>query len=483
MSSNKQIMYFSTSDIIIYGTKNNKTIYKAQNFISSEALLISYGGKLKGSIAVVVEQHPNKKNFGIIIEVLGLMISSNLYKILRHIYNINIKKTKIEIIEINLCNYISEDIFSIDPDETVDIDDAISWKELEEYYKIIIYIARPTAFIQENELVNISKYSFSTLYKSPGNINLLSDDITFNSSFLENKIKPAFAIEFLIDKITYKITNIKNFICNIINSHKRSYDNCFELSTIKLFFELSKKISKNYEFIINNSHNLISFWMIQTNLYIGNLCMEKKLNIPYRVIKIENLSEDIIKELNNIKDQDIRQIFYEKKSLCSVYIYSDNINYHNKLKLFNYTHFTSPIRRIIDTLIQWSIIHNIKFNELLDKYNCNLEIINKNAKSTKQYHRDIELLNAVNITMNTPFDINGYIYKKGLENYWTIYFKTLGFQKIKMWDKKFSYFITEDIKKKIENIKIGDKSNFRIFNRNGFLPREKIFIEPIELIL
>ena len=44
--------------------------------------------------------------------------------------------------------------------------------------------------------------------------------------------------------------------------------------------------------------------------------------------------------------------------------YTYNHNYHNSLDIYNYTHSTSPIRRIVDLMNQ-ELFHNDEINDLI----------------------------------------------------------------------------------------------------------------------
>jgi len=206
--------------------------------------------------------------------------------------------------------------------------------------------------------------------------------------------------------------------------------------------------------------------MIKTNNYLGK--ENKKYDIPYRVMKNNSINDSFNIDL---LDPDIKKIFNNKILESAYYAINDeNNNYHFELNTFDYIHFTSPIRRIIDTFIHWCITYKINFKSL----NIDINKINELAKNTKKYHNDINLLNIIN---NLPDEvyIDGWIYKKNInKNRWTVYFRELGFRKVKMWDNKLEYLNYHlDL---IENIHVGHKYKFIVYKKNGFLPNEKILI-------
>ena len=322
--------------------------------------------------------------------------------------------------------------------------------------------------------MNTAKNSFSTLYNNnfENNNNLWGDTITFNSSFIKNELRNAYCIEFYIDK-NFKIYKNNHYPCQIKNIIQTNYDECLNYNIIKEFYHFSILLDNN----ITDEHNLISYWMIKTNNYIGNLDYSKKLNIPYRIIKEKYQSNELLNEYNNMTNLEIKNLFLNKITNTSIYSNNNDINYHSILKIYNYIHMTSPIRRIIDTFIHWCLTYNFDFNIFINEYNLNLDDINKLNKLTNKYHNSIELLNKINkLFENNNNEINtvGYIFKKSIEyNIWTIYTNELGFQKIKMWDKKIG---NVNIIDKINNINIGDKINITIYRKNDFLPYDKILI-------
>jgi monoamine oxidase len=127
---------------------------------------------------------------------------------------------------------------------------------------------------------------------------------------------------------------------------------------------------------------------------------------------------------------------------------------------------------------------------LMNKYGAHLfhtnkehvwEYINKFDKLTKKYHNNIKLLKAIEELENENI-LNGWIYKNNWQDCLekkncikiTVYFKELGFQKVELWNKKFNYLLDESW---VNNIKVGDKYEFTIYKKEGFLPKEKILIK------
>ena len=473
------IGYISTNEKIIIKKNYYKLIILTEDLDKSHNYYISYKGKLKGKIIITFKILDNSNINHIIcntIDVIGLLTNENLITTLKYIYDINRKNISSLYENDNEKNInrilIDKNIFSIDPDNSKDIDDAISFEQ----NIVSIYIAQPICWLNEEILLNRCNTAFSTLYNNNDNNNLWGDDITFMSSFIQNTIRNAHCIEFNLDN-----GKIINYPCKIINRIQTTYNKCLDYDIIKDFYNMTKKL---YNIEID-THELISYWMIKVNNYFGKLNNVKILDIPYRIIKEKYNEDNVLNNYNNIKNENIKNVFLSKITNTAIYAYDNDINYHKLLNVHNYIHFTSPIRRIIDTLIHWCITYNINFKQLLEKYNITLDKINFLNKMTTKYHKNIELLNYINNVFIdiSEFKLNGYIFNKSINNIWTIYFNDLGFRKVKIWDNKFSYLLTEDIINNINNINIGDMFIFTIYYKLDFLPKNKILIVPYNLVL
>ena len=469
-----KIGYFSTSQQTIYGkTSKGATIYKINIFNDNNNCLLSYNGKLKGKIIIKFKMLNETK--GIIVDVIGLMNDDNLLITLQYIYNIFhkslyyknliINEYENNINRVNINNFI----FSIDPSNCNDIDDALSLEITDNHYIVSVYIAQQIIYLNLDIIKDYIDKIFSTLYNEPyqQNKNLWGDLITNNSSLNMNELKSAYVIIFYINKLNNKFDKIEDYPVTIINSLKTNYEECLKYDIINKLYDITNNIET-----INNTHEFVSYWMVKVNNYIG--IKYKYLNLPYRVIK-KNTS--II--LDNIKiiDSDIRNIFINKISDSAYYSLTEN--YHAILDKFNYIHMTSPIRRLIDTINHWCFTYNINFNSL----DINLDNINKLDKITKKYHNNIKLLNYINtLDENKIYYTDGWIYKNNWKEYLinnksikiTVYFKDIGFQKITLLHKKFNYLMNEDT---FDDIKVGNKYIFEIMKKDGFLPNEKLFIK------
>lgn len=301
--------------------------------------------------------------------------------------------------------------FTIDPEKSLDFDDAISFKSLDGgLYEIGIHIADVTYFIKKSNTIDknarnlsMSLYSFDRCDR-PMLPKVLCEDIC---SLRQDKDKLTFSVVFIMDADA----NIKDiwFGKTIINTDKNftyqqaqdiidgDNDNIFS-EALKSLNTLAKKLKKkriksgaididrpelnytldNKKRIIDikkanhlNSNDLIEEFMIITNNAVASKLHnddypavyrnhDETINTNYLNNKIMyfNVGDDFItyadymkmvyKKTRNNPNKDIVDMFISW-SLPKAYYSRNNIG-HYGLGMECYTHFTSPIRRYVDMM-------------------------------------------------------------------------------------------------------------------------------------
>jgi exoribonuclease R len=496
--------YFSTSQQVKFGkTSSGATIYQVSPFNQKlPYFLISYNGKQTGKLIITFKFNQWTKGLprGEIVQVIGPMDLSNLVPTLQWNYGINRKEYKHKPVKNSYeisgnfeRKVIDETVFSIDPVGCIDIDDAMSWSENSNGYNIKIHIAQPTYWLSESDLVSRAKTAFSTLYQEPTqhNSNLWGDEITKASSLLAGALRPAYTMEFVISKLTSEITCFQHYPSLVTNTHAVNYSNCLSITCINDFYTITKTISGKPDI---DTHELVSYWMVLANNYLGKSEQVQKLNIPYRVtnstIPIDtNSPNPMVPDV--LDDKEVATAFANMQLESATYQINQVENYHQGLGINNYIHFTSPIRRIVDTIVHWCLTYNINFNYLVSTYGLDINTINKLDKSTKKFHHEINMLEKINkleLKPNESIELTGWVYSN-IGNRWTVYFKELGFSRVKMWDFKFNYLLQNLSGEKINEKKVGEKTrnfaqcgekiSFKVCSKPGFLPKEKILIVPL----
>jgi len=468
--------YINTNDTTTYGkigSKNNiKKLYLVRTFqYNLPNFLVAYkeNAKLKGKIIIRFKflNWNSKLPRGCIEgDIIGNLNDSNLEKTLLYNYGIYPKKYKInpkinpnesKIKRKSITKYIT---LSIDPSvDCSDIDDCLSFMTKDDFEFIGIHIAQPTYWLDKNDIKNVFKSKFSTLYKLDKQENLWGNEITNLASLSPGIKKPAYSIFFKIYK--GKIVKTYDFPSWIKNDHAFSYESKHEI--IDKIFEQTKSFE---DFDGTDTHDLVSYWMIKANQFIGNKI--KDSGLPFRVNKlIPNWTIELDSKINSV---------FKLKNSTSAY-YSNEENHHGSLDINNYVHFTSPIRRIIDTIIHYYLT----YNKLID---VNIEKLNFLDSNTKKFHRNIDLQKKIN-SLNDKNEKTAYIYDMIKPNLFEVYIEDLGFVKMELFNSKFEYqfkfkkennefIINKDDKEYI--FKIGDEIQVIIAKIPGFLPKNKIKI-------
>lgn len=311
-------------------------------------------------------------------------------------------------------NLYSNEVITIDPLGSVDLDDGFSLSFDENIIYLDIHISDPVSYFDLNKentwsLLNELSNRVSTCY-IPINkqIKHLLPEININNknllelSTLIGKNKRAISFCFIINLETKNVnfTIKKTTLTNINNTTYEQYDEYINTNTdyknklVNLCKFMIKKINCNITFNeINISHKLIEVFMIWTNFYAGNYLYETKNKMFVRTqnkfIDLEVIIPEYAKTFLNVG---AKYEFVESKSNKDFMHYS--------LGIQNYCHITSPMRRFID-MINHLLLHDIDYNQqIYDKLIklINLDKINSKLKIYKKLSNGYDLLKHLNIT-------------------------------------------------------------------------------------
>lgn len=464
---------FSTSQTQRFGkNKKGNIIYYIKPLNTKlPGFMISYGGKLTGKLAIRFKYSSwtNKLPSGEIIDIIGSYSDENLFNILMYHHNIYPKKLKYQENEsekkLQRKEY-QENIFSIDPDNCMDIDDALSIVTKRNTVVIGVHIAQPSAFLSLSDIKNKMKHQFSTLYLDEERKDLWGDEITEKASLFEGVKKPAYTTLFHFQD--NNLVQIEDFPSIITNNKKLTYDNAESYEMATLLKNFTRKITSIVDY-----HDLVSYWMVKTNNHIGKKLINR---IPYRVNSENvNLIEKTIEEL----PEDIGKKLLLKKVEAASYSFEETR--HETLGLNYYCHFTSPIRRIIDTWIHYQLTYSERCEKI------DLDIINKLDRETKKFHRQIELNRIIKRVFEKENKVEkiGYVTEILSDNFIEIYIEEFGFLKIKLYNLIFDYLVEKEkndtsIKLKYKDqefcYKLGCSLNLIIHKLEATLPKDKMLV-------
>lgn len=431
--NNYIVGFLSTSSTITFGKNKNKKIYSFTPLnYKLPKFMVSYNGKLKGKILLIIKFVEWEKNLpkGNIINIIGNFNEENLVKSYLYYYHIDFKnlrlEPKINEKEYNLIRENFNDLYtiSIDPKGSVDIDDAIS---IDENY-IYIHIAQPITYMGEIDLMNLMEKRFSTIYLNDRNIELFGNEIMKKATLKEMEEKKAYTVIFDFDGnyISSKpsiVTVNKNLSYDYVNKNRENFS---------ILFSRSESIFGS----LDCAEKMIEKWMIKTNCAIGNILDNNIFRINSTKVK------------KNI-DSNLAKYFYEN----SKYVIENksNKNEHNILQVKNYVHFTSPIRRIVDNIIHYRLTYKTNNLNLTMK---NLRKINENSLNISRFHRTLKKYNFIKNLPEESF-VDGIIVDNQKEKI-IIYIENIGIINLPKTNKygKIIDFNSDDkiIKLKLEKV-------------------------------
>jgi exoribonuclease R len=328
-----------------------------------------------------------------------------------------------------------ENVFTIDPVDCTDFDDAFSSTEENGVATINIYIANVFVWLETYGLWEHMTDRVSTIYlpdkKRPMLPSILSDDLC---SLKQGTDRFAFMMSMKYDM--QSMTQIgepvfKNALVHIQKNY--AYED--------------KKLGKNPAYKIlrtlaqtDDSHDVVAFWMIRMNAAAAEHLRNRGKGI-FRISEGENLLEKPM-----FKGGGMGELLVLPGA-----IYSEVCAPHSQLGVDAYVHITSPIRRMVDILNQ--ILFQLDISEscqtFLDKWIHQLDLVNRATKDIRKTQMDCELLALVNKN-GCPQEFSGILFDRTMVSAryeYAVYIEEL---------KMFSRIKLEDC---IENF---TKSRFRI---------------------
>lgn len=319
-------------------------------------------------------------------------------------------------------------VFTIDPESSLDYDDAFSIVTLETgIQQLSIYISNVTIWMDVLNLWESFSRRISTIYlpdrKRPMLPTILSDCLC---SLQSNHTRLAFVLDIFLnsegDIIEIKYSNCTiNVFKNFVYEEPALLGNEEYLALM----ETTKKLSHKYKYITNvrNSHEIVCYLMIMMNYHTAKYLLKSgngifRSTIMKRDITIpEHLPEDVtkfIKIWNSTAGQ-----YIDANALAEGQTMT-----HDLLEMDAYVHITSPIRRLVDLLniIQFQQNSGIiqlseNSNKFYRKWLAEIDYINTTMRSIRRVQNDCSLLHLCSVSpevMNKTYD--GYTFDKIIRN-------------------------------------------------------------------
>lgn len=300
-------------------------------------------------------------------------------------------------------------VFSIDPDGSVDFDDAFSVRRISDDITMVsIYISNVTIWLDVLNLWEHLTSRVSTIYLPDKKRTMLPSILSDNlCSLLSKYTRYAFTMDIYISNNTFEIHDIK-----YLNTKVRLYKNyVYEAASLlkdenyKMLYGLVKnglsRINKYaYMEVIGDSHDLVQYLMIFMNYHCAKELLGKENGI-FRAVKkrdgcddkIPCLPPSVLNTITMIKSYSGKYVDIQKSG------HSADVIAHEMMNMDAYVHITSPIRRLVDLLNMIQIQKNMELLQLspgaysfYESWCIKIEDINKDTKSIKKIHADCNLL-------------------------------------------------------------------------------------------
>lgn len=319
-------------------------------------------------------------------------------------------------------------IFTIDPQNSTDFDDGFSISHLNNgLIKLSVYISNVYFWLETLGLWNSFSRRVATIYlpdrRRPMLPTILSDTLC---SLQKGQLRFALAMDIIVDENgklieDESIINYKNVLINVSKNYV--YEDPVMLAKdnyYKKLFDISQKMDE----CINDSHDLVSHWMIFMNLHTGNLMMNNKIGV-FRCANFINPNKNTILK-KEIDDETMRVITSWNNVTGQYVLFDENSELgHDVMNIKSYTQITSPIRRLVDLLNMMilsdklSLVRNLSSEAqlFLNNWLGELDYLNASMRSIRKIQTDCDVLNRC---FTNPYIMNneypGIIFDKIMKN-------------------------------------------------------------------
>ena len=433
-----------------YGRIKDKFLYKCipddkrlPIFLVPYKIKLGFNKNIKNKYVVFEFRNwENKHPLGSLTQTLGDVDSLEYFyeyqlyckSLYASIQNINKKtmrklkeKTEAQYIDMIIKNRDLKDyrgtrnIFSIDPEQSKDFDDAFDIEELSDGKKrISVYISNVSFWMDAMDLWDSFSNRISTIYlpdrKRPMLPTVLSDALC---SLTQGDTRFALELQLIVED--YKVVDYK-FYNSVIKLKKNLRYDTKEQENFPDYKELFNTISimnkrKKYTDSIDSSHDVVAYLMILMNYLSAKELIKLKCGVfrsakfNHAFVPPEELPKGVKKFLKNWNSQGGK--------------YSKDVGNHDMLELDAYVHITSPIRRLVDLLnmiilqdkLGWKM--SVKSKEFYERWtnDSSIEYINTTMRSIRRVQNDCSLLKICiddPQVQETVYD--GYIFDKLLRN-------------------------------------------------------------------
>lgn len=467
-----------------YGRLGKRLLYKCipddlrlPHFLVPYELKSNFNKDYKDKYVVFKYNHWNEKHpYGVLTENIGdVDVLENFYEYQLYCNNLHmsissfnkdvknaLKKENDIIYHIqnkhDFKDHREKYVFSIDPHNSTDFDDAFCFESSDTHTTMYVYISDVVDIIDYLDLWKSFSDRVSTIYlpdkRRPMLPSMLSDSIC---SLQKNKDRLGVCFEFVYDKNnSLETSNIYRAIINVSEN--------FEYEEKKLIanrtFKQLLNFTQCFENDIVNSRDVVPYWMVYTNKHCGNHLLKHKTGV-YRSSQYMNKDVNQALSISNISKKEATVIQHWNNVIGQYIYYTENHNIsHEVMNNSNYVHATSPIRRLVDIMnhidmfynLGLSLNHNAKWfhQHWIDK----LDYLNTASRSIRKVQNECSLLD---LCFKNP---------KVVERT----YNCILFDKIQKTDSSFSYVVyIEELNMMSKYISFEEFQNYSHYNFKLYL--------------
>jgi exoribonuclease R len=292
---------------------------------------------------------------------------------------------------------ISGFTFNIDPEGCKDVDDVLSFEQIEkDKWQVTITISDVAAYVEDGGAVDIfASLIGQTLYDNEGKVlrPMLPKEYSEETcSLLPNK--ESFGISLQFDWDGKKIYNKRWFESVLTNEKSYTYEE-FQTSDSPYKAPLAEISSYLAKEIVTDSHKWIECMMVFYNTEAGNILKESGMGILRRhyAPNLEKL------EVYKAHIPELTMLAYSAAEYC---LSEESETRHYGLESDNYAHASSPIRRYADLVNQRVLKLLIRKSKERFIVPQAMYDMNYKVKLNKNFCRDIDFLKAIS-TGQTSF--------------------------------------------------------------------------------
>lgn len=288
-------------------------------------------------------------------------------------------------------------VFSVDPSNCSDFDDAFSIKIQDDNTVLLsIYIANVVIIMDALNLWSSVSKRIATIYlpdkKRPMLPTILSDCLC---SLQKGSSRFAFVLDLVINQTNNEIISTKYSNCLIRVSKNYVYEepDLLKNASYILLLDTTRLLSQKYKYInhISGSHDVVAYLMILMNYFSAKELLKNKVGI-FRSTVVNAKQQPILPD--NVPEDVVKFVKIWNSSFGQYVVINDdfglnlglNLLNHSLLNMDAYIHITSPIRRLVD------LLNLVQFQKVLQ-----LSTLSQNTSDFYLYWTD--KIDYINVTM------------------------------------------------------------------------------------